>query len=401
MNLDDRNIDQLFRDAAQNASAPEYRASYWNDIASMLSAVQRKRRALLLWSLGGGVSLVLLFSILIGAGLEKAEPKYTENQSISTQTIQFTELEKNRNAFSKINSKEESSDEFLTRTKLNASSKKSSISSTTSIEDYENTKFAVDMQTDAVSKPKIVSKTSVHVLTKFSDHLQNVNSSTTESLPIREFNLIPESVFSSNLTSTNTKKWNLHAEVNLGVMENYKTSRPFESGLMNFALKGSYKFSSIVVSSGIGLQVSTNTDLVVSQRAKYYGFGVVNYQTDLSYQNMYDLFIPVEFGYNHGKTSFGVGLQANYLVNTSMKLMEYEDNELLNSNKIEGYNNGLKKFSSQGYIWINQQITPRFSGGLKIGTNFSSRIQEGDYFNESATTNPVFGQVSLRYNIFK
>jgi hypothetical protein len=400
MKLDDRNMDQLFRDAAQNASAPKYSASYWNDVASMLNADQRKRRALVLWSLGGGVSLILLFSLLLGLGLENSEPRYTENSSTSIHPIQFAEFEKNKNDLSTGNSKIENSEKSLTRSQLIKSTEKSSIESS-SRENSKNTELANNNQSNIISNLQTKSKTNIPVSSNLSDHLNSVNLNAIATLPIRKFSLIPESVYSANLTPSNDKKWNLHAEINLGIMENYKTSRPFQSGLMNFALKGSYTFSSIQISSGIGLQVSTNTDLVVSQRAKYYGFGVVNYQTDLSYQNMYDVFIPVEFGYNHGKTSFGVGLQANYLVNTSMKLQEYEDNELLNSKKIEGYNNGLKKFSSQGYVWINQQITPRFSGGLKIGTNFSSRIQEGDYFNESATTNPVFGQISLRYNIFK
>jgi hypothetical protein len=184
-------------------------------------------------------------------------------------------------------------------------------------------------------------------------------------------------------------------------MENYKTSRPFESGLFNLAFKAFYNKSNLILSSGLGLQVSTNSDLVVSQRAKFYGFGVVNYQTDLSYQNMYDIYIPVEIGYKHGKTSFGMGLQANYLINTTMLMQKYEDLELISSENISGFSNGLNKFSTQGYVWMSHQIGDHFSAGFKLGTSFSNRIKEGDYFNESATTNPVFGQVSLRYNIFK
>ena len=75
--------------------------------------------------------------------------------------------------------------------------------------------------------------------------------------------------------------------------------------------------------------------------------------------------------------------------------------DLVKTENIQGYSNGLNKISGQGYLWLTHQLSPRFSAGVKIGTNFTNRIKEGDYFNESATTNPVFGQVSLQYNIFK
>lgn len=419
MKWNDRNIDQLFRDAAQNTPAPEYKSSYWNDVSSVLNAEQRRRRGLFLWSLGGGTVLAALFAILFyESTFQVDETRYAQEQGIDTSLQKHNNLKKlYLNAVNSNVSKDKI--EKSTQAEVNLSRNKSSITadSKTNVESkIENTVSESSYSGNNQKTPglaqvgnittdnqtPIASQNTDKEKSKTKSKKVNGDEFTTspEVLPVRELNFAP---FKNpkKLVISNQRKWNLSAEVNLGAMENYKTSRPFESGIMSFALKGVYLKSNIQISSGIGVQVSTNSDLVVSQRAKYYGFGVVNHQTDISYQDMYDLYIPIEIGYHQNKTAFGMGLQANYLINTSMQLRKYEDNQLISSKNINGYNNGLSKFSTQGYLWISQQLSTRFSAGLKIGTNFTNRIMEGDYFNESATTNPIFGQVSLRYNIFK
>src|SRR5690554_7796996 len=99
-------------------------------------------------------------------------------------------------------------------------------------------------------------------------------------------------------------------------MENYKTSRPYESGLIDLSLNLEGNFNGIILRTGVGAQHTSNADLILSKKAKVYGFGVTRHQRDLSYQSLFDLYIPLEFGYRINATSFGVGVQANYLINT-------------------------------------------------------------------------------------
>lgn len=423
MKWNDRNIDQLFRDAAQNTPAPGYKSSYWNDISSALNAEQRRKRGLILWSLGGGTVLVALFAILFyEPTFQVDKPRYAQQQGAEITPVEYSSTEKSLQTTTHLSVPKEQQETSVS-THLNSSdSETKKNSSAAGIESNGASQAEHTVSADNYSKNSKKRPDIVHIDNRTTENQNSLTSHNADSeenktkleevndgeftasidiLSVRELNFTPFNNSEDLLIASNQRKWNLSAQVNLGAMENYKTSRPFESGIMSFALKGNYLKSNLQISSGIGIQVSTNSDLVVSQRAKYYGFGVVNHQTDISYQNMYDLFIPVELGYRHNNTTFGIGLQANYLINTSMQLRKYEDNLLVSSENISGYSNGLNKLSAQGYLWVSQQFSPRFSAGLKIGTSFTNRIKEGNYFNESATTNPIFGQISLGYKIFK
>ncbi len=404
MNLDDRNIDQIFRDAAQNASAPNYDSTYWNEVSSILDADSKKKKFLLIWSLGGSLAVILLFSLLFSLnGTVKNRILYTQVQS---ESISVNKHSLNSSEF-KIASRSDKDASHQGSHSSESKRKNSFYSNFSNNQDSFNESKSNSSPIISSQQKELVSKDRINESRDLVSAYRDVNSikqsplnESMRSLAIKQLEF--DNQFKSNLLNGGVNRnWNLALELDAGIMENYKTSRPFESGLFSIAVKGIYKNSNLIFSTGVGLQVSTNSDLVVSQRAKFYGFGVVNYQTDLSYQNMYDVYIPVELGYKLGKTSFGMGLQANYLINTSMLMQKYEDFELMSSENISGFSNGLNKFSTQGYVWIYQQLGDQLSVGLKLGTSFSNRIKEGDYFNESATTNPVFGQVSIRYNIFK
>ena len=406
MKLDDKNIDQLFRDAAQNASAPNYDSSYWNDVSSVLNAEDRKKKLLLFWSLGGSLALVLLFSMLFTGTNGDQSIMYTQVESNDVKTIKHsdnivdvtsTKPKNTGNSSSGFNSSRSVKEKINTpleeeNLQVHNVSRLFAQADNNPGNELTNTPKEMNVTTDKVIEQNIPKND------LSSTHLDLTDENLSLRMKELQFDIINTPDL---LTLNNENNWNVLIELNAGIMENYKTSRPFESGLVSLALKGIYSKSNLILSSGIGLQASTNSDLVVSQRAKFYGFGVVNYQTDLSYQNMYDIYIPLEIGYKQNKTSFGMGLQANYLINTSMMMQKYEDNELISTENITGYSNWLNKLSAQGYVWLSHQLGDHFSAGLKIGTSFTNRIKEGDYFNESSTTNPVFGQVSLRYNIFK
>lgn len=85
-----------------------------------------------------------------------------------------------------------------------------------------------------------------------------------------------------------------------------------------------------------------------------------------------------------------------------MNLNVYENHKLTSSEWFTGKKNGLKSFSTQAYLWLEHSLTPRIALGLKVGTNISGRlVKNSNYFNNSSTTNPIYGQLALRFNILK
>jgi hypothetical protein len=236
-------------------------------------------------------------------------------------------------------------------------------------------------------------------------NIDQINEDYVQALPYEAVSSIhqkdPRELFESSIQYKPRPSLIIYGKVSGGLMENYKTSKPYGSGLVDISLNLEMNFDGLLLRTGIGAQHTSNADLIVSQRAKVYGFGVTNHQNDLSYQSLFDLYIPLELGYKINATSFGIGAQVNYLLSTGMDLNLYENQNLVNTQKYYGSTDGLNTFSTQGYVWMEHQFNSRFSIGLKIGTNISGRIKDDAYFNQSSTTNPIYGQVSLRFNIIQ
>lgn len=456
MNAQNDNLDQLFRDAAQSEKAPLYDDAYWAEMNAMLDQRGNKKRGLIYWTLGGTVAAVSLLVLLFGINNQKATALYTqselqdtqiekitENTSSSVKTIAATEKVNAQKEESNIQTKESTiptnsnASNTITDTKSSASNQKNNTNTPSSIErnsivqpnkdldqnlgenfipnkqkTIDSANEEVDVKNEVIEE-NVALQESRLATESISEDEPTLTETSEETVALNEIAMLPILQRSALETSEIERlkfmdlKYNpatrikLYAKLSGGVMENYKTSRPFESGLVDFSINIEANLKNLLIRSGLGVQMTSNADLIVSQRAKVYDFGVSSVQNDLSYQTLFDLYLPVEFGYKYKSTSFGIGIQLNYLMNTKMDLNRYENTKLTASEKIYGNTNGLNRFSTQGYLWLEQGITSRFSLGLKIGTNISGRIKEGKYFNNSATTNPIYGQISLRYNIFK
>ena len=402
MSLEDKNIDQLFRDAAANSKAPEYSPKYWEEMSAMLDAEQPQKRILLWWTFGGiAVATILLTLLFTQNGTLTEEKRYAKSKPFEIKP-----------EWVKTNGDQQSNSTSAT---VDVSAINSRVLKSNQVQETETLSHSIE-QDEKIN----IDENSVKKLADKADHLDQVGLSIDEiipetsieerdkgitetpisSLPIKVGKIVGKASKTRKLISKSSPL-RLIAQIDLGVMENYETARPLQSGLVSASIKGEFEKSNVIIRSGIGLEISSNADLIVSKRAQFYSFGLSNIQTDLSYQNMVELFIPIEFGYRLDKTRFGIGLQANYLVNTTMEMNVYQGNNLISSQRLTGYNNGLNLLSGQGYLWMNHQLTSKLAIGAKIGTNLTKRFNDITYFNESAATNPIFGQLSLNYTLFE
>src|SRR5690554_2202721 len=426
MNAQDNNLDQIFRDAAQSQKAPLYDDAYWAEMNAMLDARSKKKKGFIYWTLGGTAAAIGLLILLFGINNQKATALYTQNELQNKQieriaesttntantenTAKETVKTKNTNSQTKKNSNNATvkTERSTYNLKGNQNSQASTATNTVHTNSKSNKNIIQgeneEIGKNVVGKENLENKKDAELYIQ-EDKTEEIALSEIEMLPIIERSLV-EQYGTERLRFIDHKynpatRINLYAKLSGGVMENYKTSRPFESGLVDFSINAEINIKNLLVRSGLGIQMTSNADLIVSQRAKVYDFGATDIQNDLSYQTLYDLYLPVEFGYKYKSTSFGIGIQINYLMSTKMDLNRYENTNLVTTEKLYGNTNGLNRFSTQGYLWLEHGITNRFSLGLKVGTNISGRIKEGKYFNNSATTNPIYGQISLRYNLLK
>lgn len=401
MSLEDKNIDQLFRDAAANSKAPEYNPEYWDEVSAMLDKEQAQKRVFLWWPLGGAaITTALLILLFVSNDTAFSEKRYAKSNAYEIKSEQVT-ISQDQPANSTISpnaaSTVHNSPKKVSQIIYKGNSPRSNKSDERNYISKRNSNVAAPnfLETNSVdlSKERALSEAAIKARKTENPEIL------TSSLPVEVHELVCK-VHTTQKLIDRSSPFRIIAQVDLGVMENYETARPLQSGLASLAIKAEFEQSNLILRSGIGLEISSNADLIVSKRAQFYSFGLSNIQTDLSYQNMFELFIPLEFGYHHLKTRFGIGLQVNYLINTTMEMNVYEGNNLISSERFTGYNNGLNLLSGQGYLWVNHQLTSKLAVGAKIGTNLTKRFNAIAYFNESAATNPIFGQLSLNYTLF-
>jgi hypothetical protein len=423
MNLNDKNIEQVFRDAAQNSDAPRYDHSYWSEVNSILDSDDKRKRGLIYWSVAGSLVVAFLISSLFIVNNNESNLSLADNSNISSEPIDESQKALERKTFSEnststevknknitniqSNSNQTNSKDSKSKSNIGENKYVSSIKKSSKLKNAVNFKENIPLTADIQNSDKVKSdsfeKQNEQSKVKSLNYPDSPENREVEMLlpKIVELEQIQVNNKLLPIRATKGKSLNLYAKISAGLMENYETSRPFQSSVFDLSLNIEYKKEHVLFRTGLGLQTTSNADLVVSERAKVYGFGITTHQNNLSYQSLYDIYIPAEIGYNLNNTSFGFGGQLNYMFGTSMNYEKLKNNIVISKAKIKGFNEGLNTFTAQGYIWMEQKLTSRFVAGIKVGTNLNSRIKEGRYFNESSTTNPLYGQITLRYNFNK
>lgn len=401
-------IDQLFKEAARNEKAPAYNSAYWTEMGALLDARdKRRKKAGFLWV--GLTALVIVLGISTFAIIKSSQN--TQELYVKTQ-VELNPLSMDNYINNSANKAEISEVENTNTFDINSTK--------------EGVKLGVNPRHQEMVNQQIETEES-NIIPNFKVENLAINAN------LQEEKTISSSAYSSPLSISdnsinllpikqsawNSNYWNqalitsrlkvrpkpiigVYAKLGMGIMENYKTSHPFESGIFDFSLNMEIRIKqNVLIRTGIGSQITTHADLVFSKRYMKKELELVEKQVDLAYQNLYDIYLPIEFGYRHNRTAFGTGLQINYLVSTRLSQNEYTNGVINSSFERKNTKEGLNDFSVQGYLWFEQGITNRISIGAKVGTTITSRINEMTVFsNKSSTTKPLYGQVSLRYTIW-
>ena len=75
MSEENKNIDQLFSDAAHSESAPQYDSAYWAEMNAMLNTRAAKKRVFLFWALGGSAAFAVLLLSLFTLNMDGSSEK--------------------------------------------------------------------------------------------------------------------------------------------------------------------------------------------------------------------------------------------------------------------------------------------------------------------------------------
>lgn len=433
MNLNDKNIDQLFRKGADNMEAPEYNDAYWDEMSQIIDADAKSRKKLIAWVFSGvlGVAVIVFLLFLNIVQLNEEATFVSSNTEITEQLDEKITTSKNDASNSEFHDgmSEKNTQKLVAKDDINdktprsnfekseTATNKESLSRDKTNKEDRNTSVKVDKrssdQLDATigqnqhksSTTPSDFKTDNKTIANLNDPLTaEYSTSSVNTLPIKLIAMETNLEVDQNLISIKNlmNRWRVsyHAEAAFGVSESYQsnTSSPWRynaAGIIRL------KYNQLVIHTGFGVQVESPANLQITERAKVYGFGLNNYENILNYKSFTQLYIPLEIGYKSNNSTFGIGGQFHTIVGTRMSLTSKVNQEITAQKDFNNQTAGLNRYSGNFYLWIDQQLTDKISAGVRVGSAIGTRIADSHYFNTLTNEQPIFGQLTLKYQLFK
>lgn len=386
MNLEDKHIDDLFRNAANQSSAPKYHSSYWKEMEGLLNDSKNRRKGLLFWSSIGGVMMIGLVSALLLS--ISSETKYNKvDLAFELELLDLSNLSPLN--LSTAYEYELSGNAGLISNKVIAS--KETIITKKGESHENNTSFVIEA---LENQNKLL--------------LEDNKSIKVEGLPLIPINLgfnteglgsknASQHIQSTSFNSTNP--FTTSIELGGGVSQAYDNNKRHPN-LFNVSLKLDYKLNNFLFSTGLGVMVEQNTGITVSERAQVYGFGITNFEHSLNYKTLVDIAIPVQAAYQSGKNSFGLGAQLRYLANSSMRFESKQNGETMMADNLSGISTGLNPLNVDAFGFYERSLSNKLSLGLRITQQLTSRIASDKYFSNLDRTKTLNGQFYIKYSIF-
>lgn len=432
MNINDNNIDKLFRDAANDAYSPDFKESYWNEMRSILNQQKKSKIVLaleIIWTILALSGLSIVFAILFlqpianEKDLSLADTKsigFKNDKQTSVQIKTNDEvLDKTVSKTSNVSSSNSAAEiASLAETNLNSKAHKFSdlelsekdISQTYG--DINNKKQDQDLKNksrgesinDEVNK---ISSTTFYLQMKNEDITnldQNRNVLITNSLSPRKVKPLSEIKTNEELIHLLPRRikaeHGFNIDLGLSFVEPYQGNT---SSSNRFSIAGMYSldYNNILLRTGVGLTIERSSNLSVREESTIYGYTATKYENILDYKMFTEAYLPLEVGYRFNNTTFGAGGQLNILLGTRMSHIEKVNNEVVNSRILNNRMEGLNPITGGAYLWIQQHLNTRLMAGVRIGRNIGSRIEGDIYLNDVSKPTPVFGQIYISYQLFR
>lgn len=152
------------------------------------------------------------------------------------------------------------------------------------------------------------------------------------------------------------------------------------------------------ISMGVGLNanLSKHNDLVLSRKAKVYGFGSEVYRYEINYNEIYAIEGNISLGYKFGRHQFSVGVRPSYIFNSKVGYsMVTENPESSDRKTYYGYTDGVRSWGIKPMVGYAFDITPKWTFGLNVGTQILPAVNE-EYINGVNNQFPIDGQLYLR-----
>jgi hypothetical protein len=422
MSWTDEELDQLFSDAASNATA-EYNDAYWKDIEGMLPV--RKKRKGLLWWMGGagaivffGTLLLVQFPFTTKSTIGKENARELANSSVTDLNQSPTSSPSNR-VKKTVNLVE--SNTSLTDNDLNISYNSVSLQNTNN---YKATKGTINPE-NAVQQ-KVKSNEAIVEPIRLVDNSLLVNEDRrlfnpieiVESNDIQQEKLETEAIptlatidinplhHSGELIPTFYKLKTrsphaLFAEVGLGLGQSPITSSENGSAIAkNYGLQLGYSFqkSNFRYSAGLGILVQQFDNVYIKERSLIYGFGSNSIDNHYRFSSLLRLEVPLAIGYQFKRHTLSAGASFSFPLIAGLSFTKYVDGNMAVEEKGYTSTEFFKPFGAELQVGYAYQLGSNWELGAKVQMQLINPIASDRILGISNAL-PLSGQVALRKTI--
>lgn len=390
MNWTEEDIDQLFRDSANQLNVP-FQESYWAEMEALLPQTKNKKG--LGWIFGGTIVCLALISTfffpeapaksgIASNGTVKNQVKdIAQVQPVapkSTLQSKAIEIALNEDAVAKnVNQTKQTSNRILAKTEDMGSSDDS----------YQGQDIMQSLQSP-IEFPLQIEEQSSYAI----DRLQLL------SLPKQTIAL-----GTSNFKSLNLKrKANiLYVQIGAGLAESFmQTNESNRMPIINLGAGYQYSPEGFGFSAGLNLNTTLSNNLEINRKSKVYNFGSTNYEQNFKYKQIYTLELPISIDFRKNKQTFSVGFAPTFIASSLMRFSQLEDGNVSHDQYYIGQKVGLNHFGFKPSVGYQLELARGWNVGMQLSTQLLQQVDDSQFIG-TVRNNPLSGQITIRKTITK
>jgi len=403
MNWTEEDIDQLFRDSANQLNVP-FQESYWTEMEALLPETKTKKG--LGWIFGGTVVCLALISTFFFpeniVKLENITTKVANNQtkfitptnSVSPiQAVEAKTVEAKIIHAENITLKAEKSTKAQSRNQIIdnniLANSEISVSSNETFVQHENLNLVAQNQIDLANQIELPEE----IEEQFS----------IERLPLLSSTNQVTSLATSNFKSLNLKRKSntLFVQIGAGLTESFiQTSERNWMPTLNIGAGYQYSPKGFGFTAGINLNTTFSDNLEINRKSKVYNFGSTNYEQNFKYKQIYTLELPVSVDFRKDKQTFSLGISPTFIASSLMRFSQSENGNLSHDEFYIGQKVGLNHFGLKPSVGYQLELAKGWNLGIQLQTQLMKQVDDSQFIGK-LRDNPLSGQITIRKMITK
>jgi len=420
MNWTDEELDQLFSDAANNATV-EYNDAYWKDIEGMLPV--RKKRKGLLWWMGSAGALVFFGSLLLVQvpftnkstfanqavrELSNESAKQSNERLSSTVSVKENKAESTaenqQTGFNNIPIQKTNAAEVNNLPKVNQSNGNMAVKTTdeSKMKSQLVQPNAQSLNPIADNSGKLIEKESPFEVQddKLVTEVNEENISTLPLIDLYGFHQLPELISTSYKLKTRSPHA-LYVEVGVGMGQSPILSSENGSGMAkNYGLQFGYSHqkSKFRFSSGLGISLQQFNNVYIKERSLIYGYGVNSVDNHYRFSSLLRFEVPLSISYQMNRHILSAGMSLSFPIVSGVSYTKFIDGNI--SIQEKGYTSTefFKPFGTEAQIGYAYQIGSNWEIGIKVQMQLINPIDSERIIGKTNAL-PLSGQMTLRKTI--